>query len=641
MNQVKYYQPTALLTDNPDTNLLTNWNTSGTWTASNNVNAIYSGTRGIKLGGNGISAYSDNDTRTLTTASSYNFSGASEIQIQFYTKWDLERNFDFVELLASTDGSNWQPVTGKYNKPSASSSTTDGHGNKSGSSHSFQQNNSSGIVYDGDQMDKWVMEEIVVNASNNSFLHNASNVQFRFRFQSDSNNRFENYTASAEGFFIDDFKILYIQIPCDNSVPPAGLMVDTVTPESAALSWDNIPSTTYDIRYRMIGAPSWTEVTNLSTTSYNILGLTSSTNYEVQVATRCTDTVSSYSTSVNFSTTANAPCTGTTITTFPYLETFNSGIGDWSHDGTDDGEWTHNSGTTASSGTGPNSGYNSGGSYFYTEASDGQNPGLDATVNLSSPCFDLTGFENISFSFYYHMYGGDMGTLLVEISTDNGSSWSNLTSINGQQQTGNGDAWLERIINLDLYAGQTIKLRFQGQTGNNYRSDMAIDQINLTATNTYYEDQDGDGYGDPNSTTEATSLPAGYVLDSTDCDDTPGSGFGINPGATEIPNNAIDENCDGEVEYSLGNEDNSIDQTEIFPNPFSEQLEVRLPYQTSASFTIALYDVNGRMLFIETFSSLNNRLQIDGLSKLATGSYFLKIKDLDTDFSTLKKVIKN
>ncbi|MBM3185305.1 MAG: T9SS type A sorting domain-containing protein [Bacteroidetes bacterium] len=63
----------------------------------------------------------------------------------------------------------------------------------------------------------------------------------------------------------------------------------------------------------------------------------------------------------------------------------------------------------------------------------------------------------------------------------------------------------------------------------------------LTFT-TYYADVDGDTYGNINDSIVACTQPSGYVLNNTDCDDTNSA---INPEATDIPINGIDEDCNG------------------------------------------------------------------------------------------------
>ncbi|MEZ4977732.1 MAG: putative metal-binding motif-containing protein [Chitinophagales bacterium] len=80
---------------------------------------------------------------------------------------------------------------------------------------------------------------------------------------------------------------------------------------------------------------------------------------------------------------------------------------------------------------------------------------------------------------------------------------------------------------------------------------------------TYYRDFDNDGFGDANTSIEIclSSAPAGYTVDSTDCNDALSS---INPNATDIPGNGIDEDCDGSdatlvVDNDNDNYDNTVD----------------------------------------------------------------------------------
>ena len=70
------------------------------------------------------------------------------------------------------------------------------------------------------------------------------------------------------------------------------------------------------------------------------------------------------------------------------------------------------------------------------------------------------------------------------------------------------------------------------------------DGLELTV---FYEDDDGDGYGNPQRSGKACLAPPGWVANGSDCDDTARA---INPGASESCNE-IDDNCNGTVDEGV------------------------------------------------------------------------------------------
>ena len=161
------------------------------------------------------------------------------------------------------------------------------------------------------------------------------------------------------------------------------------------------------------------------------------------------------------------------ITAFPYTQGFESNFGLWLQSSNDDLDWSRIQGRTPSSNTGASSAIE-GNYYIYVEASGSGSPNKRAI--LTSPCFDLTNLTEPVFSFKYHQNGAtDMGVIDLEISSNNGASWSSIWQSAGSL----GDEWKSAEVDISPYIGQSIELRFNRVTGNSWQTDLCIDDIRL------------------------------------------------------------------------------------------------------------------------------------------------------------------
>lgn len=144
----------------------------------------------------------------------------------------------------------------------------------------------------------------------------------------------------------------------------------------------------------------------------------------------------------------------------------------WVDDLDDDFDWTVNSGFTPSSSTGPSKDVSGSGKYVFLEAT-GASPG-DSAV-LLSPYFNLDVLDTSlepKMTWFYNMFGSTMGTLKVYIQQE--LFWHQVFTETGNQN----DVWRPDTQSLDTMSG-LVRFRFVGIRGSSFRSDMAIDEVNL------------------------------------------------------------------------------------------------------------------------------------------------------------------
>ncbi len=106
--------------------------------------------------------------------------------------------------------------------------------------------------------------------------------------------------------------------------------------------------------------------------------------------------------------------------------------------------------------------------------------------------------------------------------------------------------------------------------------DSTVDESGATGETTFYQDSDGDTFGDADSTQLACSAPTGFVADDTDCDDAESV---INPDATEECDE-VDNDCDGSTDEAGAEGEETFyedSDADTFGNPDSSRSACEMP----------------------------------------------------------------
>ena len=207
------------------------------------------------------------------------------------------------------------------------------------------------------------------------------------------------------------------------------------------------------------------------------------------------------------------------ITVF-FADDMESGAGGWTHGGAQD-EWELGTPTYGPPGA------HSGSNCWGTDLDSAYNN--NANEWLMSQAIDLSGASNVNLSFYrwYRIESGyDNG--YVEISTDNGATWTILRTY-----TGSGTTWTQENIDISAYTGPNVRIRFRLTSDYSLiYAGLYIDDVVISAEPVWLSEYPTSGTLDPDNDTNitvtfnATELGEGMhnatiIIESNDTDESP------------------------------------------------------------------------------------------------------------------------
>ena len=144
---------------------------------------------------------------------------------------------------------------------------------------------------------------------------------------------------------------------------------------------------------------------------------------------------------------------------------------------------------------------------------------------------------------------------------------------------------------------------------------------------TFYEDADGDTYGDSSTGQDFCLIPTElFVANGDDCDDTNAL---VNPAAAEIWENGIDDDCNPNT-MDVSVTETNTHSFNVFPNPATDRITLSL---TSTDFnTIEIFNSLGAL--VHSSNVLGSQAIID-VSVFPAGYYMVRVNGMSKTFVKL------